>query len=159
MLTKTNGKWYALALLIAVLDQLSKQWASMTLDYNTPLVFTSFFNFTLLHNTGAAFSFLSESGGWQRWFFGIVALVVSLGIIVWISRLAAEKKLEALALALVLGGAIGNLYDRVSLGYVVDFIVFHYEHYYWPAFNIADCGITVGAALLILDMFINKDAT
>ena len=157
MFTKENSKWYGLALFIAVLDQATKQWASLSLDYNTPLVFTSFFNFTLLHNPGAAFSFLSESGGWQRWLFGIIALVVSLGIIVWLSRLASDKKMEALALALILGGAIGNLYDRVALGYVVDFIVFHYEHHYWPAFNIADCGISIGAALLIVDMFLNKE--
>lgn len=158
MFTKLNSKWYGLALLVAVLDQLTKQWASFALDYNTPLVFTSFFNFTLLHNPGAAFSFLSDSGGWQRWLFGIVALLVSLGIIVWLSRLAEEKRLEALALALILGGAIGNLYDRIALGYVVDFIVLHYEHYYWPAFNIADCGISIGAALLILDMFLSKES-
>ena len=157
MFTKENSKWYGLALFIAVLDQFTKQWASLSLDYNTPLVFTSFFNFTLLHNPGAAFSFLSDSGGWQRWLFGIIALVVSLGIIAWLSRLGRDKKMEALALALILGGAIGNLYDRVALGYVVDFIVIHYEHHYWPAFNIADCGISIGAALLILDMFLNKE--
>ncbi len=157
MFTRENSKWYGLALLIAVLDQATKQWASLSLDYNTPLVFTSFFNFTLLHNPGAAFSFLSDAGGWQRWLFGIIALVVSLGIIAWLSRLASDKKMEALALALILGGAVGNLYDRVALGYVVDFIVFHYEHHYWPAFNIADCGISIGAALLIIDMFLNKE--
>ena len=87
-----------------------------------------------------------------------MAFLVSLGIIIWLSRLAEEKWLEALALALILGGAIGNLYDRVALGYVVDFIVLHYEHYYWPAFNIADCGISIGAALLILDMFLSKES-
>jgi len=158
MFAKTALKWYALAFVIAVIDQATKQWASLSLDYNTPLVFTSFFNFTLLHNPGAAFSFLSDAGGWQRWFFGAIALGVSIAIIAWLSRLPVEKKLESLALALILGGALGNLYDRVALGYVVDFIVFHYEHHYWPAFNIADCGITVGAGILIVDMFLNKEA-
>ncbi len=158
MFAKSALKWYALAFVITLVDQVTKQWASLSLDYNTPLVFTSFFNFTLLHNPGAAFSFLSESGGWQRWFFAVIALGVSLVIIVWLARLPAEKKLESLALALILGGALGNLYDRMALGYVVDFIVFHYEHHYWPAFNIADCGITVGAGILIVDMFLNKEA-
>jgi signal peptidase II len=158
MFAKTALKWYALAFVIAVIDQATKQWASLSLDYNTPLVFTSFFNFTLLHNPGAAFSFLSDAGGWQRWFFGAIALGVSIAIIAWLSRLPVEKKLASLALALILGGALGNLYDRVALGYVVDFIVFHYEHHYWPAFNIADCGITVGAGILIVDMFLNKEA-
>ncbi|NIB40256.1 lipoprotein signal peptidase [Pseudomaricurvus alkylphenolicus] len=147
------GKWYLLALLVVVLDQISKHWISANFNYGEPWVITGFFNFTLLHNTGAAFSFLSEAGGWQRWFFGIVALVVSMVLVVWLARLPAHKRWEACALALVLGGAIGNLYDRVVLGYVVDFIVVHYQQYYWPAFNIADSAICVGAAMLIIDTF------
>ncbi|WP_027330554.1 signal peptidase II [Marinimicrobium agarilyticum] len=150
-------RWYAIALIVIVLDQISKYWVSATLTYGDPVVFTPFFNFTLLHNPGAAFSFLSEAGGWQRWFFTAVAAIVSVVLVVWLARVA-EKRYEALALALILGGAIGNLYDRVVLGHVVDFIVVHYKDYYWPAFNIADSAITVGAALLILDMLLgNKD--
>ena len=149
--------WYGLALVVILLDQLTKSWVSASLDYGQPVVFTSFFNFTLLHNTGAAFSFLSDAGGWQRWFFGIVALVVSLVLVVWIARLERNKRWEAVALALILGGAIGNLYDRLVLGYVVDFIVVHYKHYAWPAFNIADAAITAGAGMLLWDMFFNKD--
>lgn len=152
-LHKQTWGWYGVALAIVVLDQLTKLWASNVLEYGQPLVFTSFFNFTLLHNTGAAFSFLSDAGGWQRWFFGVIAIVVSGVLLVWIARLGADKRWEAAALALILGGALGNLYDRLVLGYVVDFIVVHYRQYMWPAFNIADAGITLGAAMLIWDMF------
>ncbi len=146
-------KWYGLALVVLVLDQWSKHWFSANLSYGQPWVITDFFNFTLLHNTGAAFSFLSDAGGWQRWAFGAVAGVVSVVLVVWIARLDKGKTWEAVALALVLGGAVGNLYDRMVLGYVVDFIVVHYDRHYWPAFNIADSGICVGAAMLIIDSF------
>lgn len=149
-------RWYILAIVVIALDQISKHWVSAALTYGEPVVFTPFFNFTLLHNPGAAFSFLSDAGGWQRWFFTVVAAVVSVVLVIWLARVS-EKRYEALALALILGGAIGNLYDRVVLGYVVDFIVVHYQDYYWPAFNIADSAITVGAALLILDMLFGKD--
>lgn len=162
-MAKTNKRfsrqtwfWYGLAFVIIALDQLSKMWVSASLEYGEPIVFTSFFNFTLLHNTGAAFSFLSDAGGWQRWFFGAVALVVSTVLLVWIARLEKHKRWEAFALALILGGAIGNLYDRLVLGYVVDFIVVHYKHHVWPAFNVADSAITVGAGMLLWDMFANK---
>ncbi len=146
-------KWYGLALLVIVLDQWSKLWFSTHLQYGQPWVITDFFNFTLLHNRGAAFSFLSDAGGWQRWFFGLVAAAVSAALVVWMARLEASKRWELTALALVLGGALGNLYDRVMLGYVVDFIVVHYQQYYWPAFNIADSAICVGAGMLIIDAF------
>lgn len=153
---KSAWRWYTLAIVVIVLDQISKHWVSAALTYGEPVVFTPFFNFTLLHNPGAAFSFLSDAGGWQRWFFTAVAAVVSVVLVIWLARVS-EKRYEALALALILGGAIGNLYDRVVLGYVVDFIVVHYQDYHWPAFNIADSAITVGAALLILDMVFGKD--
>lgn len=146
-------KWYGLALLVLVLDQVSKTWFSANLEYARPWVITDFFNFTLLHNTGAAFSFLSDSGGWQRWFFSVIAAVVSAVLVVWLARLDAAKRCEAAALGLVLGGALGNLIDRVQFGYVVDFIVVHYQNNYWPAFNIADSAICVGAVLLLIDGF------
>ena len=148
---KGAARWYVLAVVVLVIDQLTKWWASAGLTYGDPWVITGFFNLTLLHNTGAAFSFLSEAGGWQRWFFGVVAVAVSLGLVIWLARLQTGKTLEAWALALVLGGAVGNLVDRAVLGYVVDFLVVHYRHYYWPAFNIADSAICVGAALMIYD--------
>ena len=143
--------WYAVSLLVIAADQASKAWVSANFVYGDPWVITDFFNLTLLHNTGAAFSFLSDAGGWQRWMFTGIAALVSLGLVWWIARLRDGKPLEALALALILGGALGNLFDRVTLGYVVDFIVVHYRQYHWPAFNLADSAICVGAALLILD--------
>ncbi|WP_423897783.1 signal peptidase II [Candidatus Pelagadaptatus aseana] len=146
-------KWYGLALLVLLLDQGSKMWVSASFVYGQPWVITDFFNFTLLHNTGAAFSFLSDAGGWQRWFFGVVASVVSVVLVVWLARLKNSNFWESLALALVLGGALGNLYDRVMLGYVVDFIVLHYQQHYWPAFNLADSAIVAGAAILLLGSF------
>ncbi|HEY7774479.1 MAG TPA: signal peptidase II, partial [Marinagarivorans sp.] len=114
-------------------------------------VIDGLFNFTLRYNHGAAFSFLYDAGGWQRWFLAIIAAVMSVVLVVWLSRVAVKKPLESLGLALILGGALGNLYDRLTLGYVVDFIDFYYQQYHFPAFNIADCGITCGAALLIWD--------
>lgn len=145
------GRWYLLAVLIVVLDQLTKQWVSSNFSYGESLELLPFLNLTLVHNMGAAFSFLSDAGGWQRWFFAIVSLIVSVVLIVWLSRLPARQYLLATALALVLGGAIGNLWDRVFLGYVVDFVDIFYQKYHWPAFNIADTAITVGAILLILE--------
>lgn len=145
------GRWYSLAVLIVVLDQLTKQWVSSSFSYGESLELLPFLNLTLVHNMGAAFSFLSDAGGWQRWFFAIVSLIVSVVLIFWLSRLPARQYLLATALALVLGGAIGNLWDRVFIGYVVDFIDVFYQKYHWPAFNIADTSITVGAILLILE--------
>lgn len=152
---KSPWFWYALAAIVVLLDQWSKMAIVASLEYNTPVVFTSFFNFTLLYNSGAAFSFLSDAGGWQRWFFTAIAVVLSVVFIVWLARIDRNKWLEALAISLILGGAVGNLYDRVMLGHVVDFIVVHYQqYYYFPAFNIADAAISVGAVLLILGAFV-----
>ena len=152
-LNKATWCWYALALVLIALDQLTKFIATEQLIYAEPVWVASFFDFTLLHNTGAAFSFLSDAGGWQRWFFGVIAAGVSVVLTVWIARLGNTKRWEACALALVLSGAIGNLYDRVALGYVVDFISVHYQGHYWPAFNVADSAICIGAAMLLGDMF------
>jgi signal peptidase II len=149
--------WYLLALAVIALDLLSKYWVSTALEYGRPVVFTSFFNFTLLHNPGAAFSFLSDAGGWQRWFFTTIAAVVSVMLVIWIARIAAIKKLESFALTMILGGAVGNLYDRIQHGYVVDFIVVHYQDNYFPAFNLADSAITLGAILIILDLFLTRE--
>lgn len=149
--------WYGIAVAIVVLDQISKAWAESVLAGGQVIVLTSFFRLELAYNTGAAFSLLYDAGGWQRWFFSALAFLVSLGIVIWIARLVRSGKtdrgLELLALALILGGALGNLYDRLVLGHVVDFIVWHYRQYHWPTFNIADAAISVGAALLIVDMF------
>ena len=145
------GRWYLLAVLIIFVDQLTKHYISSAFSYGETLEVLPFLNLTLVHNMGAAFSFLSEAGGWQRWFFSLIGVVVTVVIVVWLSRLSARQSLLALALSLVLGGAIGNLWDRILLGYVVDFIDLYYRHYHWPAFNVADAAITLGALLLILE--------
>lgn len=155
-----KGHWISLVLVVVsvVLDQYTKALASTHLTYGVPVYVTPFLDWTLLHNPGAAFSFLSDQGGWQRWFFTAIAALVSLVLVVWIAKLGVEKLWESIALALVLGGAVGNLIDRVQLGYVVDFISMHYQAHYWPAFNIADSGICLGVAMLIIDMLRKKPA-
>ncbi len=149
-------KWLWLTALVVVLDQVSKYMATEMLEMFQPVAVMPMFNLTLMYNTGAAFNFLSEAGGWQRWFFTIVALVISSVIFAWIRRLDAGQHLHAAALSLVLGGALGNVIDRLLLGHVVDFIQIYYDRWYWPAFNIADSAITVGVVLLILDTLRNK---
>ena len=149
--------WYALALVVVLLDQFSKGMASASLDYGRPVEVFSWFNLTLQHNSGAAFSFLSNAGGWQRYFFSAIAIVISLVLVVWLYRLGSEQRLLALSLGLILGGAIGNLWDRLVLGYVVDFISVHYGGSYFPAFNVADSAISVGAVCMLLDSFLQRD--
>ena len=149
--------WYFVALVVVVLDQLSKMWISAHFSYAENVELGSFLGLTLLHNHGAAFSFLSSAGGWQRWFFTLIAVVVSIVLFVWIARIVLKSKREAFALAFILGGAIGNLYDRIQFGYVVDFIVVRYHEYIWPAFNAADSAITLGAFILITGMFLTKE--
>ena len=146
-------RYFLLSAAIVVLDQWTKHLAVEHLLYASQQV-TSFFSLILAYNQGAAFSFLSDAGGWQRWFLSLVALVVSAVLIGWMTRLQAHEKLLALALALVLGGAIGNVYDRIMLGYVVDFIAVHYEQHYFPTFNVADSAISIGALLLLIDAFL-----
>ena len=149
----------ALSALIFIADQFSKNWFTthFTLHEQWPVI-PDFFSFILAYNTGAAFSFLSSAGGWQRWFFIGLAAVVSLGLVFWLTRLNRTQKLQAVALCLILGGAIGNLWDRAFLGHVVDFILVHYKReWFFPAFNIADIAITVGAGLMILDTLIHPD--
>jgi len=143
-------RWLLLAVVVIVLDQTSKLAISSHFVYGELLAITSFFNLVLAHNTGAAFSFLSDAGGMQRWLFSLIAVVASVWI-VWLLRKHQAEKLFALALALILGGALGNLIDRIAYGYVVDFLDFHWAGYHFAAFNVADSAITCGAALLIWD--------
>lgn len=142
--------WYALALLVVLLDQLSKYWVSASLRYGEARAYGGFFNLVLTHNRGAAFSFLADAAGWQRGFFITIALVAVLVITALLMRHASEK-LFCVSLALILGGAIGNVIDRIAFGYVVDFLDFHVSGWHWPAFNVADSAITVGAVLLVAD--------
>ena len=148
-------KWLSLSVLVIIADLASKHFASVNLEYAVPVPIMPSFNLTLLHNTGAAFSFLATESGWQRWFFVILASVVSLALIKWLSSLQKEPWV-AMAVALILGGAIGNLYDRITLGYVVDFLHFYWGDYHFPAFNIADTAISIGAGFMILDVFRSK---
>ena len=144
-------KWLWLSTIIVVLDQVTKYVASTELQFHVPLPVMSSFNWFLAHNTGAAFSFLSDAGGWQRWFFIGLAAVVTVIIISWLKKLDSNQAWLAAALSLILGGAIGNVVDRIYHGYVIDFIQWYYESYYWPSFNIADAAIFIGAAILIID--------
>lgn len=148
-------KWLSLSALVIVLDQLSKVWITDHFVFGESLRVLSVFDLVLAHNTGAAFSFLHDAGGIQRWLFSIIAIVASVWI-VWLLRRHGEQTLFALALSLILGGALGNLIDRIVYGYVVDFLHFHWEEYYFPAFNLADSAITCGAFLLILDSLTEK---
>lgn len=149
--TRNNLKWLILSAVVIVLDYVTKAWFSATMQLGESISLLPVFNWTLAHNYGAAFSFLHDAGGWQRWFFGGIAVVVSVGIVWWLTTLRQGMAFLAVALALVLGGAIGNLYDRMVHGYVVDFIHVHYQGWHFPAFNIADMAITVGAIMLIID--------
>lgn len=146
-------KWLWLSVVVIALDRVSKYLASNSLNLHEPVSILPFFNLTLMHNQGAAFSFLSQAGGWQRWFFTIIALVMTVVIVQWIRRLSPAETWMAVALALVAGGAVGNVWDRIQLGYVVDFIDVYYKTWHWPAFNIADSAITVGAFMLIVEGF------
>ncbi len=150
-------RWFALSLLAVLLDQISKQLVVQQMDLQQSIEVLPFFNLYYVHNYGAAFSFLSYQSGWQRWFFSITTTIISLGIVFWITRLKASQQLLVIALSLVLGGALGNLYDRLMFGYVIDFIDWHIGSYHWPAFNIADASIFLGAILLILDTFLHPE--
>lgn len=141
--------WLLLSVLVIVLDQWTKQIAVQTLAFQVPTPVLPGFNWTLVHNYGGAFSFLSDHDGWQRWFFLIVASAVTLALVEWLRRTAARQWLLCLPLALLIGGAIGNLIDRVRLGYVIDFVDWYYGEWHWPAFNLADSGITLGIVMLI----------
>ena len=149
--------WYLIAFFILILDQFTKQLITGSFNYGDVQDITVYFNLVRVHNYGAAFSFLSEAGGWQRWALSSVAGIVSIGIIIWISRVPDNKHFERLALALILGGALGNLIDRMMLGYVVDFLDFHWSGIHFPAFNVADSCITLGAILLIVDSLCSDD--
>jgi len=163
---KTEGKvgntsslhWLWGTAVIVAIDQTSKAAVEVALSLHHTVELLPVFNITLVHNSGAAFSFLAEAGGWQRWFFSALAVVVSAGLVVWLYRLRPGAISEALGVTFVLGGALGNLWDRIQLGYVIDFIQLHWHDWYFPAFNIADSAITIGAGLLILDTLFSNGA-
>jgi signal peptidase II len=149
------AKWLLLSVCVVLADQLSKSYIAQRFGEFEHISVLPILDITRMHNVGAAFSFLASASGWQRWMFIWLALGVSVGIIVWLLRLkGGSHRLLSAGLALVLGGALGNMIDRVRLGYVVDFIHFHWNGAYFPAFNVADSAITVGAACLLLDALI-----
>lgn len=153
-------KWLWIAVLTIILDLGTKHMAEYFLEYAQPVYVLPFFDLTLLYNKGAAFSFLANESGWQRWFFTIIAVSVSSVLCVWLMKLKETEKWLAVALALVIGGALGNLYDRLAYGHVVDFIHLHWGNKYFPAFNIADSAISVGAVMLLIEsVFMQKKPT
>lgn len=147
---KSMIPWLSIAAIVLVFDQITKVWITRIFEYGDSHPVTSFFNLVLVYNKGAAFSFLADQGGWQRYFFTIVGIGASL-FIVYLIRKHAGQRLFCWALALILGGAIGNVIDRLMYGHVIDFLDFHANNWHWPAFNVADSAIFVGAALFIVD--------
>ncbi|CAD6872353.1 signal peptidase II [Methylomonas fluvii] len=146
-------KWLWISAVTLILDQASKLAVDGNMQLFESIPLLPYFNLTYVHNTGAAFSFLAQAGGWQRWLFAGLAVVMSSIIAVWLHRLKKHETLMAVALSLVLGGAIGNLIDRVAYGYVIDFLDVYYQNWHWPAFNIADSAICVGVGLMLLESF------
>ncbi|MBR2959959.1 MAG: lipoprotein signal peptidase [Burkholderiaceae bacterium] len=144
--------WFALALIVFAIDFVTKSIVLSSFYYGERLEITSFFNLVLVYNYGAAFSFLSTSGGWQVILFSAIA-VIAVAVCSYLIYKHTRETLFCLALALIMGGAIGNLFDRIIYGYVIDFLDFHYQHWHWPAFNVADMAIVGGAALMILESF------
>ncbi|MBX9675780.1 MAG: signal peptidase II [Methylotenera sp.] len=145
-------KWLSISAIVVALDLYTKHLIQRAFEYGEHLTITRFFDLVRYHNEGAAFSFLADAGGWQKWFFSGISIVAVL-VITYLLKKHQHQKLFCLGLALVLGGAIGNLYDRLTLGYVVDFLSFHINDLFWPAFNVADSAICVGVALLFIDSF------
>jgi signal peptidase II len=152
LLKTTALRWWWIVLLVFVVDIATKQFMNEWLSYARPVFVLPVLDFTLLYNKGAAFSFLADQSGWQRWFFTIVSAVVSVVLVFWLKSLPRQQVWLGIALALILGGALGNLFDRALYGYVIDFISVHWEDAYFPAFNVADSAITVGAIMMGVDV-------
>ncbi len=159
LFTESGWRFWWLALLVLVADQLSKVWVLQNFSLGESVQLLPVFNFTYARNYGAAFSFLGDAGGWQRWLFTAIAVVVTCVLSVWLSRLQRSQLKLSLALMLIIAGAIGNLIDRSLYGYVVDFLHVYYQEWHYPVFNIADCAITIGAGLLIWDSFSSDEQT
>jgi signal peptidase II len=153
---RSGLKWVWIAVLVFILDWITKTLALRHLIEYTPLEMTSFFNFTLSYNTGAAFSFLHDASGWQTWVFGVLAVTVSIAILIWMKRLPASERWVSIALAFIIGGAMGNFFDRIYYGHVIDFIQVHIGGWYYPVFNVADSAVCVGAVMLLWDALRKK---
>jgi len=155
---KSSLRWLWITMIFLILDQITKQWVAGSMELGQSIDVWSFFNITYAQNHGAAFSFLADQAGWQRWFFTIIAAVASVVFLVWLKRTPSNQPLLAAALACMLSGAVGNLIDRSLFGYVIDFLDFYAAGYHWPTFNVADSIIFVGAALMIIDSFKQEKA-
>lgn len=149
----TGLRWLWLALVVLVVDLGSKQWVMTHFQLGESLPLIPFFNLTYAHNPGAAFSFLADKDGWQRWFFAVIALAITAALLVLMYRSSASQKLINIAYAMIIGGAVGNLTDRLVHGYVIDFVDFYINDWHYPIFNIADAGICIGALLIVLEGF------
>ena len=150
--------WLSLSLALIVLDQWTKGLAVRHLAFQQPVpVIPGFWNWMLAHNTGAAFSFLAGAGGWQHWLFTLIAIVVSAVLIVWLARVPRGDWRTALPFAMIVAGALGNVIDRLRLGYVIDFIQWYWRDFYWPVFNVADSSLVVGASLMVLFSMLAKE--
>jgi signal peptidase II len=152
----SGARWLWIAVAIFGLDRLTKYMAEEYLNAYTALPVMPGFNLTLSYNKGAAFSFLDQAQGWQTWFFGTIALVVSIAIVIWLTRLSSRDRWVSIALSLVVGGALGNLWDRINYGHVIDFIQWYVADYYWPVFNVADSAVCVGATMLFISTFFKR---
>lgn len=151
--TRGASNWLWLSFLVVILDQVTKALVVGTVKVQGGFALLSILDIVYLENTGAAFSMLAEAAGWQRWFFIALAVIVSLALMIWLRRIRSDQTILAIGLSLVLGGALGNVIDRVLHGYVVDFIYFHWRTWYFPAFNLADTAISIGAGCLLIDAF------
>ena len=158
LFTETGLKWLWLTVVFLILDQVTKQLVVSSFELGESLNILPFFDLRYVRNLGAAFSFLADQGGWQRWFFTAIAAIASVVFLVWLAKTPKSNVLLSLALAFMLSGAAGNLIDRVLFGYVIDFLDFHIAGKHWPAFNVADSAIFIGAALMIFDSFKNGDS-
>ncbi len=150
--SKSGLWWLPISAIVFLLDQWTKTIATASLKIYEAVVVNDYLNWTLMHNEGMAFSFLADQSGWQRWGISIVALVIVVWLLFWLKKSEFKAKFLNLGLVFVIGGALGNVYDRLSMGYVVDFIEAHYKNNFWPAFNVADTAISIGAFFLILDL-------
>jgi signal peptidase II len=145
--------WLWLSLFIVAADQVSKQLAESAIQLYERVALLPHLNLTLTYNRGAAFSFLSEQSGWQRWFFSVLAVVITLVLVIWLKQLDRTSRWTAISLSLIIGGAVGNLIDRLLFGHVIDFIDLYYGQWHWPAFNVADSAISIGVVLMLLEAF------
>ena len=155
MSIKSFYRYLGISAIVIAVDLYTKHLIQLAFQYGEQLTITGFFDLVRYHNTGAAFSFLADAGGWQKWFFTAISVVAAV-VIIYLLKKHVQNKLFCFGLALVLGGALGNLYDRITLGYVVDFLSFHINDLYWPAFNVADSAICVGVGVLLVDSFKEK---